>query len=217
MLTLCGFAASNYYNKVKLVLLEKGIAFDESLVWAGSKDAAFLANTPLGKLPYIETDDGVVSESQPICEYLEATHPKPPLIPADPFAAAKVREIIGFTELYVEWEARKLYPEAFFGASLGDKFKEHVAMQLEKSVAAFGRLVSFGPFAAGEMFSLADCALAVHLPLVGLATKAVLGRDVFEGTQVKAYVAMMSERPSVQKVNADRKINTEMMLARAGR
>ena len=217
MLTLCGFAASNYYNKVKLALLEKGIAFDEKLVWAGGKDAAFLAKTPIGKLPYIETDDGVLSESQPICEYLEVTHPAPPLIPAHPFAAAKVREIIGFTELYVEWEARKLYPQAFFGATLGDKFKEHVAAQLEKSVAAFGRLVHFGPFAAGDAFSLADCALAVHLPLVSLATKAVLGRDVFEGTPVKAYVAMMSERGSVKKVNADRKINTEMMLARATR
>ena len=31
MITLCGFAASNYYNKVKLALLEKGVAFEEEL------------------------------------------------------------------------------------------------------------------------------------------------------------------------------------------
>ena len=38
MLTLCGFGASNYYNKVKLVLLEKGIAFEEDLKWVGQAD-----------------------------------------------------------------------------------------------------------------------------------------------------------------------------------
>ena len=38
MLTLCGFAVSNYYNKVKLALLEKGIPFNEELVMTGSKN-----------------------------------------------------------------------------------------------------------------------------------------------------------------------------------
>ena len=36
MLTLCGFSASNYYNKVKLALLEKGLPFTEELAWAVS-------------------------------------------------------------------------------------------------------------------------------------------------------------------------------------
>jgi len=36
MLTLCGFAASNYYNKVKIALLEKGVDFQEELVRIGS-------------------------------------------------------------------------------------------------------------------------------------------------------------------------------------
>ena len=35
MLTLCGFSASNYYNKVKLALLEKGVPFQEQLAWVG--------------------------------------------------------------------------------------------------------------------------------------------------------------------------------------
>ena len=48
MLQLCGFSASNYYNKVKLALLEKGVAFDEELAWLGETDAAA---SPLGKVP----------------------------------------------------------------------------------------------------------------------------------------------------------------------
>jgi glutathione S-transferase len=38
VITLCGFAISNYYNKVKLALLEKGIAFSEETVLTGSTD-----------------------------------------------------------------------------------------------------------------------------------------------------------------------------------
>ena len=43
MITLYGFAISNYYNKVKLALLEKGIPFEESLVMTHSKDEAVLS------------------------------------------------------------------------------------------------------------------------------------------------------------------------------
>jgi glutathione S-transferase len=39
MLTLCGFAASNYYNKVKLALLEKGVTFEEQREWASKDDS----------------------------------------------------------------------------------------------------------------------------------------------------------------------------------
>ena len=38
MLTLCGFSASNYYNKVKLALLEKDLPFTEELAWVGETD-----------------------------------------------------------------------------------------------------------------------------------------------------------------------------------
>ena len=55
MIKLCGFAASNYYNKVKLALLEKNVPFEEELNWA-AKDEATLACSPLGKVPFLRTD-----------------------------------------------------------------------------------------------------------------------------------------------------------------
>ena len=48
MLTLCGFAASNYHNKVKLALLEKGVPFEEEIAWVGETDPSA---SPLGKCP----------------------------------------------------------------------------------------------------------------------------------------------------------------------
>ena len=58
MLTLCGSPISNYYNKVKLALLEKGVGFTEELVPIMSKSEAVLADSPLGKIPYVRTPQG---------------------------------------------------------------------------------------------------------------------------------------------------------------
>jgi len=91
MLTLCGFAVSNYYNKVKLALLEKDVPFVEEHVKTGRTDEDVLSCSPLGKIPYIRTPQGSLCESEAILEYIEAAYPNPPLMPADPFAAAKVR------------------------------------------------------------------------------------------------------------------------------
>ena len=216
-LRLHGFAASNYYNKVKLALIEKQVPFEEVLQWADGS-AALLAASPLGKIPYLETERGFISESQAIDEYLEAAHRAHPLLPADAFEAAKVREIIAFAELYLEWEARRTYGWAFFGCAPDDIVNRQVAARLEKAVPALMTLMHLAPFATGSTLTLADCALAVHLPLVGLAAKVALGRDLYAGTPLQDYLVMLGERPSVQRVNSDRKLNTELMLAaRAGR
>ena len=212
MLTLCGFAASNYYNKVKLALLEKGVAFEEELAWLGQTDKSA---SPLGKVPYLKTDAGPLSESTVILEYIEDAYPARPLMPADAFQKGKVREIVRYLELHLELVARNLYGEAFFGGKVSDAAKEKTAEQLAKNVAAFSQLVKFSPFIAGDTFTLADCAAAVHLPLVSSATKIIYGRDCLADLPVRDYLKLLGERPAVQTVNADRKTNTELMLKRA--
>ena len=211
MLTLCGFSASNYYNKVKLALLEKGVPFQEQLAWVGQTD---LAASPLGKVPYLLTPEGPLCESAVIADYIEATYPTPALVPAQAFAAAKVRELITFMELHLELVARNLYPQAFFGGTVSEAAREKVGIQLEKNIAAFAKLASFAPYVAGDSFSMADCAAIVHLPLVSSATKAIYGRDYLAELPVRDYLARMAERPHVQRINADRKTSTAEMLAR---
>ena len=211
MLTLCGFAASNYYNKVKFALLEKNVPFEEELAWVGQTNPAC---SPLGKVPYLKTEDGPLCESQVMMEYIEDRYPQNPLRPADPYAAAKVRELVTFLELHLELVARNLYPEAFFGGKVSDSAKEKTLAQLEKNAAAFGRLARFDPYVAGATLTLADCAAVVHLPLISGASKIIYGRDVLADLPVRDYLKRMGERPTLQKVNADRKTNTELMLSR---
>jgi len=207
MITLCGFSLSNYYNKVKLVLLEKGVPFTEEVVKTGRTDDAVLCASPLGKVPYIRTEQGALCESQVITDYLEAAYPNPPLLPADPFEAAKVRELVAFIELHLELVARELYPKAFFGGTASDGTLARVRKQLDKNIPAFVRLARFSPYVAGDSFTLADCAAWVSLPLIGMATKACYGEDLLAaaGIDVRGYTKLIGERPAAQKVAADRK------------
>ena len=214
MLKLCGFAVSNYYNKVKIALLEKGIPFEEVLVWT-SQNEDMLARSPLGKVPFIDTPAGCLSESSVINEYIEDAHPEVPLFPADPWQRAKVRELTNLLDMHLELHARRLYPGAFFGGSVSDETKEQVKKELDKGVSALRRLAKFAPFIAGESLTYADCAAYVHLPLISASTKWAYGADLLAGIEgVRPYLGMMKARPHVQKVDADRKANLEIMQQR---
>lgn len=210
MITLCGFAISNYYNVVKMALLEKGIAFTEELVPTKSQDDAVLSCSPLGKIPFIRTAQGALCESHAILEYLEAAYPQPPLLPTDPYAAAKVRELIVFIDLHLELVARDLYAQAFFGGTVSESTQVRVRKQLEKNIAGFRRLVKFAPHIAGDSFTIADCVAFNNLPLIGMATRAIYGEDLLTsaGVDYKPYVKHVGERASAQRVVADRKTAT---------
>ena len=208
MLTLHGFAVSNYYNKVKLALLEKGIPFEEKVVGLQDKDAAVFSASPLGKIPFLTTEQGSLCESQVILDYLESVHPQPPLLPADPFAAAKVRELATFLDWHLEMAARPLYVSAFFGAPpMSDSNAARVRKDVDQKIEAVKRLLQFAPFAAGSTFTMADCSAFTGLPLVAMATRTIYGEDLLlaHGVDCKPYVALIGERPSAQKVQADRK------------
>ena len=220
MLVLCGLPISNYYNKVKLALLEKGIPFEEEhlgTAGVGAKSEEALRDSPLGKIPFIRTAEGPLCESQAIVEYLEARWPEPALLPKDPYAAAKVRELITFIDLHLELVARELYGQAFFGDSLGDGDAARVQAMLTRNIAAFKRLARFDPYVAGAEFTLADCAAWASLPVVAMATKAIYGADLLAagGIDIKPYQRLVGERPSAQRVTADRKAWQERTAAKS--
>ena len=207
MLRLCGFHISNYFNKARIALLEKGVAHEIDAGRRPSQDEGFLALSPMGKVPFLELDGGVtISESQVICEYLEDAYPQKPLYPRDPLARAKVRELVTVLDLHVELVARRLYREAFFGGKVSDDAKQAAEKELGKGLRALAQLARFDPFIAGKELTLADCSAFVHLPLVTLTTKIIYGRDFLEALpRVKPYLKMLGERPAFRTVAEDRK------------
>ncbi|MBB3258692.1 glutathione S-transferase [Paraburkholderia bannensis] len=210
MIKLHGFALSNYYNKVKLVLLEHGIEFEEvtdKLPLAEAK----LAQSATGKVPFIETEQGFLCESEVIVEYLAARFPEKPIFSADPWQAARERELIAVIDTHLELAVRELYAEAFFGGKVSDEVKQSVEKRVTRYLGSLKRLASFTPFARGAQFSIVDAAAYASLPLVGMATQKIYGRDMLAeaGVDWKAYLKVMGERASVQRVNADRKAYME--------
>jgi glutathione S-transferase len=179
MITLCGFGVSNYYNKLKLVLLEKQVPFAERLVYPWERDA-FADSSPLGKIPFIETEHGGLSESQVILDYLEDRFPDHPLYPADIFARAKCRELIQHLELNAEWVERRLYKEAFFNGQVSDETKREADERLVIGLDAVARLGRYSPFIFGESFTAADCAAYVHFTMIRIATTTIYGSNILD-------------------------------------
>jgi len=210
MINLCGFAVSNYYNKTKLVLLEKGIAFTEEEVFP-SQDEALLQRSPLGKIPFLETAQGNLTESQVILEYLEEAYPDKPLYPADSFERAKCRELIQHLELNIELHARRLYKEAFFGGSVSEEVKQEVKERLEIGLKGLARLAKFSPFIAGESYTAADCVAWLHFFMISLTCQKIYGVDlVAEYIPTLAnYMQLIQTRPAAQKVAAERAAGME--------
>jgi len=208
MLKLCGFHLSNYHNKVRIALLEKGVPFEEDATCSPSQKDEWLARSPLGKVPILELEGGRrIAESEVICEYLEEAYPQKPLLPKDPYERAKVRELVTFVELHLELVARRLYPSLFFGAGpASEDTTKSVEKGLLKGVRALKAIGKFSPYLAGSELTLADCAAFVSLPLVTLVSKQAFGRDFLEDIpEVKPYIKLLAARPAFARVNEDRK------------
>lgn len=205
MITLYGFAISNYYNKIKLALMEKEIAFIEEYVFP-SQDDTLLKMSPLGKIPFIKTAEGYLSESQAILEYLEDTYPGHPLYPSDAFERAKCRELIQHLELNIELVARRLYPEALFGGTVSAETKEEVQTTLEKGLKGISRLMIPAPYALGSRFTAADVVAWPHLQAVSHTTQKIYGKDLVAAhvPGVRAYMKAVESRPHARQVAEDR-------------
>ena len=202
---LYGFPISNYYNMVKSVLIEKGLAFEEVMA-RPNQDSEYLAKSPMGKVPAIETEQGFLTETGVIIDYLDALGQGPSLYPADAFARAKVQEIIRYLELYIELPARRLYGDVFFGKPASDSEKEAARAALEKGFKALASIAKYEPYIAGTELTYADFYFRFSFNLATLVCKKSLGWDAQgQYPEAKKLMALMDQRPSIAKVLADQK------------
>ena len=213
MLKLYGFSVSNYYNMVKLALLEKGLPFEEVPFYAGQTPEA-LAVSPRGKVPVLGVKQGFINETSVILEYLEQTQEGPALLPADPFARAQVLALCREIELYIELPARACYAEAFFGMTVPEAIKEKSRAELLLGMGTLGRHGKFAPYVAGESFTLADLYFMYSLSLACGVGEKLFGLDLLEQLpKAKALLARLNEMPNAQKVEADRQAAMPAFMA----
>ncbi|WP_158768558.1 glutathione S-transferase family protein [Paraglaciecola sp. L1A13] len=206
MLKLYGFDVSNYFNMIKLALYRKGLDYEVEIVYP-NQEPEFLAKSPMGKVPALETEDGIIVETNIIMEYLDAKYPDKPLYPSDPFAQARVKELVKFIELYLELPARRCHQEAFFGSKVSDETRKDVKRALFRGITGLNRLASFSPYVAGEEFSAADIMFLYSVDLASSVAKKLYDIDLLEGSNgAKALMAKLNELPEVQKIAEDRKV-----------
>ena len=202
---LYGFEHSNYFNMVKMALLEKNIAY-EVINTKPSQEDGVLQKSPMGKVPYLESKEGSMSETSVIFEYLEDLGEGQALYPADPFEKAKVREIMKELELYIELPSRTCYAEAFFGGTVSEEVKDKARANLKKGIACLKRNGKFAPYIAGENFTYADIMFMYSVGLAAKCAKVVLDMNLLEDLpEAKILSKKIAERESAQTILVDQK------------
>ena len=196
MLALYGHPFSSYTQKVLIALYENGTPFEllnldpaETV----SHSADWLRHWPLAKFPVLVDGDRTVVESSIVIEHLQLAHPGPvQLIPADPRAALDVRFMDRFFDLHVTAPVQHAVNAALTGNA--ERKAEGVAWAAEKLENAYAWLEGMWAgrtWAAGESFSLADCAAAPSLFYADWTHPIAATYP-----QLRAYRARLLARPS---------------------
>lgn len=203
MLKLHGFPVSNYFNIAKAALLEAGAEFEEVRTMPSQKEA-YLAVSPMGKVPALEVDGKALTESSAIIDYV-AEKLGGSLYPADALRRAQVRELLKYIELYIDLAARPCLREAFFGGTVSDEVKETAKANLEQGVAALNRRAQFSPYIAGDEASYADFAAYFSVPLADGVAQKLFGWALADDIPGYAgMVAKLRERDSIKAIEASR-------------
>jgi len=217
MLVLHGFSSSNYHNIVKLALLEKGLPFEEAVVYSGAGEhyrADYLKLSPLGKVPCLQTEEGCISESRCIVDYLERAYPATPLYPSSAFGIAKLLELTQIIDLYLELAVRRLLPSFFARKPAPENIANDVRTTLNKGAKAVAQLASFDQFILGDRFTAADIAAAIHFPVVRIVARKVLDCDPLADVPgLVAYLERMEERPTLQRIRREQTADRPLFFA----
>lgn len=204
MLKLYGFPSSNYYNMVKMALMEKGAPYEDVRVYSGQTEE-FLSKSAMGKVPCLETPEGFISETSVILEYIEDAVDGPSFYPADAYGRARTRELLKYCELYLELPARRCYGEAFFGTGpVSDEVKASVRPVMEKGCRAMQRLGSFSPYLAGDHITYADFMFLHSFPMAAAVAKKVFDWNLMDACpEAAALLQHLGERPIAKQIAED--------------
>ena len=204
-LTLFLHPLSSYCHKVLIALYENATPFKPHLIELqkpGSRDT-FKAIWPVGKFPVLrdEASGRVIPESTTIIEYLQLHHPGPvKLIPADADAALDVRALDRFFDLHVHTHVQRIIGERLRPAGNKDPFGlEQARAALDVALGIAEKNIAGRTWAAGENFTMADCAAAPTLFYCDMAV-APLTRAY---PQLAAYLGRLKQRPSYARALAE--------------
>jgi len=197
---LYGSSMSPFVRKVIAFASEKGIELEVRPIGIGEKDPAFRKASPFGKMPALVDGDFDLADSSAIVHYLEALHPKPRLIPAEP----RLRGRCIWYEEFADTVLAGCGAKMFFNRIVAPVFLKRpgdlvVAASAERDElpGILDYLESVVPdedgYLVGGQLSLAD--LAVASPFANLAHLKI-EIDAPRWPKTRAYAQRILSRPS---------------------
>jgi len=205
---------SHFASKCRIVIYEKAAPVEIVPIPGDNlKSPEYLRIYPLGKTPALAVDGMVIGESEIINEYLEETFPLPSLLPKDPQSRARARSFGRFSDLYLEPLFHVLFPQVM-GAEKDQQLITTTLAEISTRLDQLEGMLSGGPYAMGDLFSLGDCALAPLMFYANL-TLAMLGVPGFDvgSPKVASWWSQVQQRPAVQKVHAQQQEAVMQMQA----
>ena len=194
---LHGYFRSTASYRVRITLNLKGIRYADAFVHLRNgeqREAGFRAVNPQGFVPALAVGDAVLTQSLAVCEYLDETHPEPPLLPGDPLRRAPVRAFAQAIACDIHPVQNLRVLDRLRGLSLdADAVKGWAATTIEEGLDACEALIAreAGPYCFGEQVTLADVCLvpqlvnarrfevALHWPRIEAVEQACLQLDAF--------------------------------------
>lgn len=204
MLRLFEHPLSPYAQKVKILLREKGIAFDTQVpdgIGAGTTGGEFTAANPRAEVPVLIDDDTAVFDSTIILEYIEEKWPEPLMAPRSPAERARARMIEDVMDTQVEAIIWGLGELNFFGRADGElkaEMEETAARQLSSFFGWLEGELKDGPWFNGTQFGWADICIVPYLN--GAAGFGILPES---GSALSAWFASANARPSVAETQSE--------------
>jgi glutathione S-transferase len=205
MARLYHIAMSPYCRKVRLILAEKRIECEliEERYW--ERDPSFLRRNPAAKVPVLEIDGKIMSESAAICEYLEEKYPNPSLMPVDIHQRYEVRRLVGwFDDKFHRDVTSKLVYERVTKKIMGQGYPDSKnvkdgAKKIKYHLDYIAWLLEQRSWLAGDLMSLADFAAAAHLSALDYISDV----DWHRSKTLKDWYAKIKSRPAFRSILAD--------------
>jgi len=159
---------STYSRRVRIALAEKQIPHDLVLVDMPARrhrEPPYLSLNPYGRVPTLEEDGFVLFESTAILNYLEATHPRPALAPADARGRALVDMHMKLCDLqFTRYAGTIIFPKRFLPKEKwNNAAMAEAKAEIEKHVAILDKQLAGKTYLVAEQFSLAE---ACYIPFL---------------------------------------------------
>jgi glutathione S-transferase len=201
--TVFGAAYSVYVRAVRLVLHEKGVAYDhvDVDVFAPSgPTAAYLERHPFGRIPAFEHDGFRLYESGAIERYVDAAFDGPALQPDEPHAQARMNQALSVLDGYcyrsLVWDIFVERVRAPAAGRASDEARIGAALpRAETCLRALGEISGDGPWLAGPALTLADLHAAPMFVYFRMAPEGAAA--IARHPRIAAWLDAMMARPSL--------------------